>query len=47
MKARCRLEGRWVAQDIHNQDLQQPATVELWNNDFWTGPQYIKCAHHP
>lgn len=21
--------------------------VELWNDDFWTGPHYIKCTHHP
>lgn len=26
MEVRCRLERRWVVQDIHNQDLQQLAT---------------------
>lgn len=37
-----------MVQDIHNQGLQEPSCgVELWNDDFWTGWQYIKCTHHP
>lgn len=48
MKVRCRLEGRWVAQDIHNQGAATASYgAELRNDDFWTGPQYIKRTHHP
>lgn len=48
MKVRCRWERRWLVRDIHYQGAAVASCgVELWNDDFWTGPHYIKCTHHP
>lgn len=48
MEVRCRFERRWVVQGIHYQKTATASYgVEQWNDDFWTGPQYIKCTHHP
>lgn len=45
MKVRCRWERRWLVRDNHYQGAAVASCgVELWNDDFWTGPHYIKSS---